>query len=194
MFPLLKHRASCTIYGTSFKPFIKYRIIHFLMGFSIGSSGQHPNASQIPTDVSSEQADEDGKRWGPEGGKPGQVTEVLKGEDQEKSLWVWCVQGEIKEKLFSELKLLALLSSRPCSNTSRGGPSSPGTSQTCTKWAPWQGLVQECTLGELLPTCAVHSLVHSELCDLLQERSLGSHAFVLPVLGNALGCSPLTGY
>lgn len=132
MFPLLKHRAPCTIYGTSYKPFIKYRIIHFLMGFSIGSSGQHPNASQILTDVSSEQPAEDGKRWGPEGGKLGQVTEVLEDEDWDKSWRVSRVQGEIREtRCFQSWNYWHFLAQGPAPTPpGRWGPSTPATQST----------------------------------------------------------------
>lgn len=94
--------------------------------------------------------------------------------------------------MFSELKFLALLSSRPCSSTSRQvraqhpSDTEPCQPQTCTKRAPRQRLGQECTplppLGELLPTWAVHSFNHSKLRDLTKDRSLGSRGFVLPVL------------
>jgi len=62
MFPMTKHRGPYTTYITPFKSFIKHRIVHFHVDFSIVSSRQPPSTSQIPTDVSSEQSDEDGKR------------------------------------------------------------------------------------------------------------------------------------
>lgn len=58
-------------------------------------------------------------RWAPEGWR------------EDKSLWVGCVQGEIRQTDRSELRVLALLSSRSCSSTpGRWGPSTPVTQST----------------------------------------------------------------
>lgn len=59
---------------------------------------------------------------------------------------------------------------------------------------PGPGVHPAASPGRAAPHLCVHSFIHSELCDLLQERSWGPWLCPAGSLGDAFGCSPVTGH
>lgn len=118
-------------------------------------------------------------RWGPEGWR------------EDKSLWVGCVQGEIRQTDRSELRVLALLSSRSCSSTpGRWGPSTPVTQSTANLRAA-QNELHGRAWSRSAPCCFPWESCTPPVCSQLYSlwalwpspgEDPGVPGFVLPVL------------